>query len=314
MKTLLTLLLAAFCAATGYGQTMKALMYNTNGQVVLGGISVVQFTNNVAFAGSTLVARTNGLEVGKPLYFTVATGTNIFEFEEPLDVATARTNLALGATWLTNTNVTNFRTAIGLGAEDSPQFDDISSSSANISGISANSIDMNGAISWTGTNATANAATTRTNLGLGATWLTNTNVTNFRTAIGLGATDGVVFAAGLTNNVGIGVESTNTGLASGGSIQGGLGLVQNGNLVARFDSFDGIRVYRQIKFDSGSAETRTNLGLPLQALTNTSDVTMMRALSGSTNTNHPFSGSVSVVGTNNTNTLVFSNGILQEVQ
>jgi hypothetical protein len=60
--------------------------------------------------------------------------------------------------------------------------------------------------------------------------------------------------------------------------------------------------------------TRTNLGLPLAALTNTSNVTAMRALSGSTNTNHPFSGSVSVVGTNNTNTLVFSNGILQSVQ
>lgn len=39
-----------------------------------------------------------------------------------------------------------------------------------------------------------------------------------------------------------------------------------------------------------------------------------RALSGSTNTNHPFSGTVSVVGTNNTNTLTFSNGILQSVQ
>jgi hypothetical protein len=71
-------------------------------------------------------------------------------------------------------------------------------------------------------------------LGLGATWLTNTNVTNFRTAIGLG----------------------------------------------------------------------------LPALTNTSNVTMMRELAGSTNTNEPFSGSISVVGTNNTNTLVFSNGIL----
>jgi hypothetical protein len=59
---------------------------------------------------------------------------------------------------------------------------------------------------------------------------------------------------------------------------------------------------------------RSALGLPLAALTNTSNVTAMRALSGSTNTNHPFSGSVSVVGTNNTNTLVFSNGILQAVQ
>jgi hypothetical protein len=65
---------------------------------------------------------------------------------------------------------------------------------------------------------------------------------------------------------------------------------------------------------TNAATTRTNLSLGLPALTNTSNVTTMRALSGSTNTNHPFSGSVSVVGTNNTNTLVFSNGILQEVQ
>jgi hypothetical protein len=60
--------------------------------------------------------------------------------------------------------------------------------------------------------------------------------------------------------------------------------------------------------------TRDNLGLGAAWLTNSSEVALMRALSGSTNTNHPFSGSVSVVGTNNTNTLVFSNGILQEVQ
>ena len=58
------------------------------------------------------------------------------------------------------------------------------------------------------------------------------------------------------------------------------------------------------------AVTRTNLSLGLPALTNTSNVTAMRALAGSTNTNQPFSGSISVVGTNNTNTLVFSNGIL----
>jgi hypothetical protein len=63
-----------------------------------------------------------------------------------------------------------------------------------------------------------------------------------------------------------------------------------------------------------AASVRTNLGLGLPALTNTSNVTTMRALSGSTNTNHPFSGSISVTGTNNTNTLVFSNGILQSVQ
>ncbi len=72
--------------------------------------------------------------------------------------------------------------------------------------------------------------------------------------------------------------------------------------------------YGPLTFMSGVEQTRTNLGLGLPALTNTNNATAMRALSGSTNTNHPFSGSVSVVGTNNTNTLVFSNGILQAVQ
>jgi hypothetical protein len=77
-----------------------------------------------------------------------------------------------------------------------------------------------------------------------------------------------------------------------------------------------VHLFVPIGFQSNTvaATTRTNLGLGLPALTNTSNVTAMRALSGSTNTNHPFSGSVSVVGTNNTNTLVFSNGILQSVQ
>jgi hypothetical protein len=62
---------------------------------------------------------------------------------------------------------------------------------------------------------------------------------------------------------------------------------------------------------TGAAISRTNLGLPLAALTNTSNVTALRALSGSSNTNEPYSGSVSLT---NTNTLVFSNGILQSIQ
>jgi hypothetical protein len=37
---------------------------------------------------------------------------------------------------------------------------------------------------------------------------------------------------------------------------------------------------------------RANFGLGLPALTNTSNVTIMRALAGSTNTNQPFSGLV----------------------
>jgi hypothetical protein len=61
MKTLLTLLLAAFCAATGYGQTMKSLMFNTtNGQVVYSGTNTLTFTNGVGFTeGSAAATRTN---------------------------------------------------------------------------------------------------------------------------------------------------------------------------------------------------------------------------------------------------------------
>ena len=123
-----------------------------------------------------------------------------------------------------------------------------------------------------------NASNARSAVGLGATWLTNTNVTDFRTAIGLGATNQVQF----------------------GQVDAGTFFVEEGGSIT-FGA-------------NAAATTRANLGFGLSALTNTSNVTAMRALSGSTNTNHPYSGSISVTGTNNTNTLVFSNGILQSVQ
>jgi len=50
-------------------------------------------------------------------------------------------------------------------------------------------------IYFSGTNAAENAAASRTNLGLGLPALTNTNVTNFRSAIGLGETNSVTFSA-----------------------------------------------------------------------------------------------------------------------
>jgi hypothetical protein len=86
MHYLLTIFAALFfCAASAQSQTLKSLMYNsTNGQVVYAGTNALTFTNALSF------------------------GTNA--------AVTTRTNLSLGATWLTNTNVTNFRTAIGLGA------------------------------------------------------------------------------------------------------------------------------------------------------------------------------------------------------
>ena len=62
---------------------------------------------------------------------------------------------------------------------------------------------------------------------------------------------------------------------------------------------------------TNSSNARSAVGLELSALTNTSNVTAMRALSGSTNTNQPFSGQFNVIDDNSiTFTIVVSNGII----
>jgi hypothetical protein len=74
---------------------------------------------------------------------------------------------------------------------------------------------------------------------------------------------------------------------------------------------------RPISFDNttNAATTRTNVGLPLPALTNTSNVTMMRALAGSTNTNQPFNGQFEFKNaTDDVYTATVSNGIILSVQ
>ena len=61
---------------------------------------------------------------------------------------------------------------------------------------------------------------------------------------------------------------------------------------------------------TGAAISRTNLRLGLPALTNTSNVAMVRALAGTTNTNAPVSGSVELSDGVLSWLLTFSNGIL----
>jgi hypothetical protein len=67
---------------------------------------------------------------------------------------------------------------------------------------------------------------------------------------------------------------------------------------------------------TNAGATRTNLSLGLPALTNTSNVTTMRALAGSTNTNQPFSGTVPYYDPVDeiARELIFSNGILLSVE
>ena len=134
---------------------------------------------------------------------------------------------------------------------------------------------------------------------------TNTVAAQIRTNLALGETNGVTFG-GITIAGGV-LTISDEGEADV--------YVSNENADLALYAVPGsgqILAYNSISFvnTTNAATTRTNLGLGLPALTNTSNVAAMRALAGSTNTNQPFSGSISVVGTNNTNTLVFSNGIL----
>ena len=164
------------------------------------------FTNSIATWGS------NAITMGMPIAFSATTAA-----------ATTRTNLGLGALWLTNTNITNFRTAIGLGSAATNDGSAFQPASANLTNLASNNAinltnfptlllrtngsaagltnfpTLNQNTTGTASNVTGVVAITnggtgtntaggaRTNLGLGATWLTNTNVSTFRSAIGLGS-------------------------------------------------------------------------------------------------------------------------------
>ena len=111
------------------------------------------------------------------------------------NIAATRTNLGLGATWLTNTNVNSFRTAINLGTNNDPRFaglmiTNVPSGSDFVSITPAGVIVSDGTTNSTGIafgevyfSGPAAAATTRTNLGLGLPALTNSNTTNFQAAV-----------------------------------------------------------------------------------------------------------------------------------
>jgi hypothetical protein len=229
MKHLLTTLLLAACAVTGYGQTVKSLGYNTtNGEVVYNNTNTLTFTNQPRFSAVTIGDTNVNVETlledeGVSFYLDSLTNADVFLFN--LGYVTASASMAMGVP---------------------------------ISFVDASA-----------------AATTRTNLGLGAT-----NAVRFGSILLYGDGDA-------TNSITYSPD----------------GLVFNQNGVAYFslDNSEGGSVLfnKPIQFLGTNAASNRTI--------------TMRSLSGSTNTNHPFSGSVSVVGTNNTNTLVFTNGILLEV-
>lgn len=150
--------------------------------------------------------------------------------------------------------------------------------------LGAGSLTVEGAIYFTET--LTNVSVTRANLGfstnLNTLW-TATNIESFYEAINF--IDKLISSLALGN---IRDEIATIQVQKASSVADS----ETGNSVLSYDSF-------------GNANTPWSVTQP-KALS--------RAISGSTNTNHPYSGSISVTGTNNTNTLVFSNGILQSVQ
>ena len=169
----------------------------------------------------------------EPIYFS---GTNA-----SANAAASRINLGLGE-WSTLNDGANIRVN-ALTVSDGEQLDYIQFNSG------------------TGVEFFGNRASQfRSALVLGATWLTNTNVTNFRTAIGLGATNNVTFsniiASGTLTSTGVVTAVSNVVIAGTLTSTGAVTAITNLNVGGA------IAV-------TNTALTRTNLGLPLPALTNT---------------------------------------------
>ena len=145
MRHLLTILAALlFAAAPAAGQTIKTLGYNTTNGNIVAARTNLTFTNSlvdfqtiriqdfeinpatISWGGAPKIdAEQNFLEGGD---WTVY---GALGFNNTTNAATTRTNLGLGATWLTNTNVTNFRSAIELGATNR-SFSEIGGADTNL--------------------------------------------------------------------------------------------------------------------------------------------------------------------------------------
>jgi hypothetical protein len=132
------------------------------------------------------------------------------------------------------------------------------------------------------------------------TFSTNTVAAQVRTNLGLGSTNAVSFGSlsiADTNNAALNINPTNAVFTSRVQINNTNGIVFGG-----------------VNSNTAAAVTRTNLSLGLPAFTNTSNVTLMRALAGSTNTNQPYSGTITIEFDGNAPiAVVVSNGIILEV-
>ena len=166
MKLRLSIILlaaAALAAAPAAGQTIKSLGFNTsNGVVLTTALSnlPLTFTNIGGISGSSFDSGNVLINSNTVTFYGTNSG---LAFSAGASASQIRNQIGLGATWLTNTNVTNFRTAIGLGATNLPTFRGLEivdgGDEMQINGISINSVAFGGELNFEERQLTQDGAT-----------------------------------------------------------------------------------------------------------------------------------------------------------
>ena len=176
MKTLTTLFALAILSAAAYGQTIKALGFNTtNGEVVYSGTNLLTFTNAVAATEFKRGTNFSALQIDNPVdgfFRFVTTNTN-------------DGNLMLQSF----TNGVAHKSVI-LGIRGSDAFIQSASTNVNVEGPGGDLVNL-----AAGTVTVTNAEDTRSNLGLG-----NGVTTNF-SIVGTNNTNTLFFSNGVLTNV-----------------------------------------------------------------------------------------------------------------
>lgn len=197
---LIALLLSAFC---GHAQTIRTLGFNTtNGEVVAS--TNLTFTNAINLSlGARAATRTNlgGTTVGNAVFTAAGAASaanaiglgqqnnvrfNALQFNDAGTQPTTYSELGL---WSTANGYGGFysfydgafKFAFAAGNNTGYIQDTII--------FRTNSVQLATPLQFVGTNAAINAAATRTNLGLGASWLTNSTAPLFWTSVPATPTD-----------------------------------------------------------------------------------------------------------------------------